>query len=612
MYTWLLAACVGFNTFSVRLFWPGILPLRWRPFQTLSAVPFDLLVLYYAMPLAIRIIRPGSLMRKLSRQWWSQAAHFLRLSNYLLGKEALSEQGRVEYTTWAAWLRRRATQKAIEHGLSRQGNQNRSTAAADAAQQRQAPQQHQDQPIQAQAQPEAAVAAAAADPAVPNAARALEGSGWKFVPDGTFARVPADDVPAPNSRMFIMLDREGVPVDAEMQRALEVQQRAIDRMTKKPKYEIVYLPPNFRLRIYALLFLFWVTISIGIQISIAGPLIVGRLIFACFTHTAQHDFYAWSLGCPVLAIPASAAYRVYHHQRRRARRRREQQQQQQALAAQAQQAQGGEQLQQQPQQPANGAVQPHGPPERPTIPRVQKLRALCRQTAVLLYFGLMLGIVIPFLIGMIVRVYLIEPWLDVSQLAKPVPVFQTWAMGLMEQALFVRLIALQNDGWAQALTNAIDRTVRNGIGKHMQPWQTTKGVILPVLSALVLLLTAPPLQVGLNFALRAGPPLTPTLQQNAVRAAYKWFSFGLATAKVLRMIVVRIDQWTMALKDELFLESTELTNYRPDDGVGGGGGAAFAAGGGGGRGAGRANGLRGVEEDDDGLGAVGLLPDRFI
>ncbi|CAD6944635.1 unnamed protein product [Tilletia controversa] len=510
-YAWLLIACIGINLWFIRHVWPGVLPLRWRPFNNLSAVPFDLLMLYYGMPFCIRILRPGSLIRKLSRKWWARVAQVLRLSNFLLGKDAPLEQGYVEYITWAAWAQRRGPRKAEVNEL--RALQHRRRLSTDVA---------------------------------------LQGDGWYFVLDGAFAHVPADDSPAPDSRVFIMVDREGVPVDSENDRALQKQEIIIANMTNKPKYEIVYLPPRFRLRIYGLFFLLWLSVSIGVQISIGGPLLIGRALFKLFTSTVQHDFYVWTIGCPVLAIPAAASYRIWHHQRRRLRRR--------------------EQL-------AQGV---HGPAER-----TYTVRGVCRHAAVLVYFGITIGIVIPFLIGMTTRVYLIEPWLDVSQLSKPVPVFQTWAMGLMEQVLFVRLIALQNDAWAQFLTAAIEQTVRNGVGRNVQPWRTTKGVIFPVLSGLILLLTAPPLQVGLNFALRPGPPLTPTLQQGAVRAAYKWFSFGLATAKILRMIIVRIDQWTMALKDELYLDSTELTNYTGEAG-------------------GRAS------EDDDGLGAVGLLPDHFI
>ncbi|KAE8233334.1 hypothetical protein CF326_g1625 [Tilletia indica] len=514
MYAWLLIACVGLNLWFIRHFWVGVLPLRWRPFHSLSAVPFDLLMLYYGMPFCIRILRPGSLVRKLSRKWWARVAQLLRLSNFLLGKDAPFEQGYVEYDTWTAWFQRRGPRKA-DDGRLRAVQQARPVSEGVA----------------------------------------LEGEGWTFTLDGAFAHVPADDSPAPDSRVFIMVDREGVPVDDDNDRWLQQQDVVVANMTNKPKYEVVYLPPRFRLRIYALFFLLWLSISVAVQISIGGPLLVGRALLKLFTDTVQHDFYVWSIGCPVLAIPAAASYRIWYHHRRRLRRR---------------------------EQAAQGV---HGPAEWSYT-----LRGVSRHAAVLLYFGVTIGVVIPFLIGMTTRVYLVEPWLDVSQLSKPVPVFQTWAMGLMEQVLFVRLLALQNDSWAQFFTAAIEQTVRDGVGRNVQPWRTTRDVIFPVLSILVLLLVGPPLQVGLWLASRGGPPLTPTLQQGAVRGAYKWFSFGLATAKILRMIVVRIDRWTMSLKDELFLESTELTNYTGEAG---------------------GNGER-MAEDDDGLGAVGLLPDHFI
>ncbi|KAK0569772.1 hypothetical protein OC861_000609 [Tilletia horrida] len=506
MYTWLLVSCVGFNLFLLRKVWVGVLPLRWRPFNNLSAVPFDLIVLYHVIPLCIRILRPGTLIRKLSRKWWSRAAKTLRLSHYLLGKDALYERGHVQYTSWSAWFRGPSLKRPEE---DRQG---------------------------------------------PDAPLVLEGPGWTHVPDGSFARVPADDSPAPESRMFIMVDRQGIPVDEENERALRDQEIIVESMTNKPRYEVVYLPPNFRWRIYALFFMLWLSVSLLLQMTVGLPVIVGRTLFGLFSDKTQHDFYTWSVGCPVLVLPAASIYRLWSH-RRRARRR-----EQAGLA------------------PSASASQQYS-----TLAR-------CRQLAITCYFGLAFGVVIPFLIGMTVRVYLIEPWLDVSQLAKPVPVFQTWAMGLMEQSLLIRVISMQNDGWAQRLKQGIDQVNRNGTGRNANAWQATKTVILPSLLALILLLTAPPLQVGLNFALRPGPPLTPTLQQSAVRAAYKWFSLGLATAKVLRMMVVRIDQWTMALKDELFLESTELTNYGAEEALE------------------RGRNLR----DQDGSDVVGLLPDHFI
>lgn len=83
------------------------------------------------------------------------------------------------------------------------------------------------------------------------------------------------------------------------------------RESQRQMYIVVYVPPFFRLRIMAFIFLIWIFASVtGVGMTIV-PLLFGRYIFAHLipNHLRMNDIYAFSIGLYVLGGPLYLAIR---------------------------------------------------------------------------------------------------------------------------------------------------------------------------------------------------------------------------------------------------------------------------------------------------------------
>src|SRR5690606_36062807 len=78
------------------------------------------------------------------------------------------------------------------------------------------------------------------------------------------------------------------------------------------QYQLVYLPPHFRARIFAFIFFIWMFAAFtGVGLTIV-PLMVGRMLFRCMlpSHVRTNDIYAFSIGIYVLGGAAYSALRM--------------------------------------------------------------------------------------------------------------------------------------------------------------------------------------------------------------------------------------------------------------------------------------------------------------
>lgn len=126
----------------------------------------------------------------------------------------------------------------------------------------------------------------------------LGGAAPPTVPDGGFARVPADDHPAPRTSLFVRTDADGQPVDDDARAALDKQLAALDTMAVKAPYTIVYIPPHFRMRLVALFVLLWAFCVAVVAAGAGVPLGLGRLVVG---HSV-HDTYTVLVGYVLVTL----------------------------------------------------------------------------------------------------------------------------------------------------------------------------------------------------------------------------------------------------------------------------------------------------------------------
>ncbi|KAJ1968122.1 hypothetical protein IWQ62_001431, partial [Dispira parvispora] len=85
----------------------AILPLRWQITQPLSPLPVDLLLLHLLVPPTLQKLRLKRLSKGLLKRWWKMASRQLRLTSFMFGANAATEEGTFVRLTWSAWLTRK-------------------------------------------------------------------------------------------------------------------------------------------------------------------------------------------------------------------------------------------------------------------------------------------------------------------------------------------------------------------------------------------------------------------------------------------------------------------------------------------------------------------------
>ena len=300
--------------------------------EPLSHVPVDLLFLHLILPYTMRYFRPKKVIKKFATAIWKSLATKLRLTSYFFGGRYLSE----EYTpkTW-----REAFMQSPDD-------------LADA----------------------------------------------EHVFDGSFRRVPATDQLAlpRDMKATAAVTESGEPVDDEARNLIKMQDAEAVKAHRDVKrdYMIVYIPPQFRYRIFCFIGLMWCVCAVLLGLAVALPIQLGRSFFKLFTSREVHDGYSLIVGFYLLWLCYAIAKAADRLDKRRQRR-------------------GNE-----------------GP--RADI-RIFVIKRGLLWMAKTIYMALFLGIVIPTLVALVVDIYIILPLrLTVKpDMTSRIRIVDAWALGLL-------------------------------------------------------------------------------------------------------------------------------------------------------------------------------------
>lgn len=246
----LVMACLGV-VWGIAAASSGIFPINWSSNEPVLEFPVDLLFYNFLMPTTIKLFRPSKALKQIYGWWFDKCARALRLSHFLLKHENKDEEGRHIQQTWAAWFRRE------------KGNLENPVTGKDREDETQEP-----------------------------------NGDTLFLRNGTYVRAPASDsvrLPAGVSA-FLEVDADNNRLDGQEDKDDGLHGRG------PSQFEKVYLPPHFRLRIGAFIFLVWLlTTVIGISVTTV-PLIFGRFVFSLIApkQLRMNDVYAFSIGIYIL------------------------------------------------------------------------------------------------------------------------------------------------------------------------------------------------------------------------------------------------------------------------------------------------------------------------
>ena len=469
MYAAILVASVGVNTYFVRyaLGWTGLLPLRWRPFEPLTEVPIDLLMVHFALPWATRKMDPEKMSEAWLSAWWKGAARALRLSSYMIGGEFKDEQRRPKGNAFvAAW-------QALWYRKS-----------------------------------------------------AAEGEeGW--VEDGQMCRVPDDDKAITSGPLIIPLRPDGTPPTERLAEAIAKQEADAEKHTPKPTYTQIYLPSNYRLRITTILTLLWLSHCALFILGLGVPLVLGRSVVTALKGREVHDFYSFTLGFTLLVVSTRVIREGRRIWKRRAR-----------------------------------AARMHR-----TSPRVYvAVHLLVKVKRFYRAIFLLIGVagLVPLLIGLLVDQYVLSSLRYAGDEARVVHLGQVWACGVIETRLLLfgaRFFGIPANGMYARFMSNVDHVVRGGIYPRPRVHIAWKRIVLPLTCAASLLLLAPFAIAHLlatTGCVKVGSRHDEQQLLTKTLGAIQTIVVGVVVRAVVRR---RMESWTDLLKDEVFLESTELKNY---------------------------------------------------
>jgi E3 ubiquitin-protein ligase MARCH6 len=343
--------------------------------------------------------------------------------------------------------------------------------------------------------------------------------------DGTYVRAPASDsVRIPKGRnVFLEVTEQNERVDSQPDSDFDNHGRQDPRFTK------VYLPPNFRARIATFIFLLWVfAASTGVAFAI-GPLVVGRRTTQLLSQSSlpPNDLYAFTIGIHIFAALGYAfAYA----------------------------------------RPALDYL-------RVKIPRWfgRQLAASTKYVLGLVYLGTFTLVVLPFVLSLIVELYVHVPLFTYLELgreiapettarARPVAtifILQSWTLGLLYLRLFSRLFLHHVAPNAQVVT-AISTITRDGL-LHPDVRLASRAFVLPVTAICLAALALPPMYAKLAiFLLRIHDGQK---QMRLYRLAYPAV-LGLVAVWLCAMAVYRqLEGWRLKMRDEVYLIGERLHNF---------------------------------------------------
>lgn len=285
VYGGLVVICLGGVVWGLS-FASSVLPIHYSSNEPVLEFPVDLLFYNFLMPLAVRVLRPSDALHSMYTWWFKQCARTLRLTWFLFGKRKVDEEGTLVLAPDSPHQALPWYQKLFLHI-----DRNEEVA----------PVSWND------------IASNIFDPKPSPKRKMTSFSKLKkklvrkgqLCPDGRFVRTPASDqVRIPKGRRVFLDVHE--TTQAPLANVPNPSQYFTDQ------YQLVYLPPNFRFRIFLFIFLIWMFAAVtGVSLTII-PLIVGRRLFKFLlpAHVRTNDIYAFSIGIYVLGTIAYSIFRA--------------------------------------------------------------------------------------------------------------------------------------------------------------------------------------------------------------------------------------------------------------------------------------------------------------
>jgi len=537
VYGALVIVCLGGVVWGLSLAVPNVLPIHYSSNEPVLEFPIDLLFYNFLMPLAVRFFKPSDGLHAMYTWWFRTCARGLRLTWFLFGERQIDEEGILVRSARdlgqdVPWWRRLFLEITPEGRVAPkdwgnffEGGQFTPTSMLS------------DQWLEELSEQK----------------KALVDSG-QLIRNGRFVRSPASDQ---------VKITKGQPV------FLEVSERDghIDDNPDLPEsdaysaihYQLVYVPPFFRLRIFLFILFIWLFAAItGVSFTIV-PLVFGRRMFKALIpeHIRTNDIYAFSIG---IYVVGAFGYFLLHARSTWAATSEWVNTRIQTMLAQN---------------------------------TVQRGQRVLRQAARLAYVYTMLLIVFPLLITVIVELYVLmpihtyisssnSPRLEGLQEGHTVRVIQAWTLGILYLKLGSRALTVYGGRPAHAVRAVLRRGWLDPDVNVL-----TRAFVIPGVAAGLVLVFGPPIlaKTWLSGLLlddansdasvqtsdfgealdSAGmdPSNTMTREQRVMvfRLSYPITALFWLAILLSRRILRTVSGWQVRIRDEAYLMGERLHNF---------------------------------------------------
>ncbi|RYP40392.1 hypothetical protein DL767_001747 [Monosporascus sp. MG133] len=532
IYGALVVVCLGGVVWGLSLALPNVLPIHYSSNEPVLEFPIDLLFYNFLMPLAVKFFRPSDALHAMYTWWFRKCARALRLTWFLFGERRVDEEGRLmlapdsEFNEVPRW--RRFFLEINEEG--------------DVV------------PMTWRHPFEGGKARPAAH--IPNdemialniKKMKLVDSG-QLIEDGRFVRSPASDqVKIPKGQpVFLTVTEQDVRLDG----------RDDGDVYASDKYQFVYVPPLFPLRVSLFITSIWLfAAATGVGFAIV-PLVFGRRVFKLLIpeYIRTNDIYAFSIGIYILG---SLAYFLFHLRSILAK------------------------VRERISSTAASMLDQHA---------IQQAKLLIGQAIRLAYTYTFLIVVFPVLATLMMELYILIPLhtymypspsfipssssspevyastrLDGLREGHTIRVIQSWTLGILYLKLGTRVLVQRGGRPAQAV-----RAVLRGGWANPDIGVLTRAFVVPGLAASSVLILMPPLMA--RMALHHGllgtfGGISHDDQQHVRDASVLLFRMAypiaalfllalLATRRVMRIF----DGWKVRIRDEAYLIGERLHNF---------------------------------------------------
>ncbi|GKT99558.1 erad-associated e3 ubiquitin-protein ligase doa10 [Fusarium langsethiae] len=544
VYGALVIVCLGGVVWGLSWAVPGVLPVHYSSNEPVLEFPVDLLFYNFLMPLAVNFFKPGDGLHAMYTWWFRTCARGLRLTYFLFGERKIDEEGSLQLGN-ARGHQELPWYKTLFLELNSRYNV--------------VPKTWTDFFDGGDAKPRTPLERSEIRSLTRHKNHLKEAN--QLVESGHFVRAPASDrVKIPKGRkVFLEVDESGQRSDGQDDADLYASNQ----------YQMVYVPPHFRARIFLFIFFIWIFAAVtGVGFTII-PLVFGRRMFKLLIpqHIRTNDIYAFSIGVYLLG---TAAYLIFH------------------LRSVWTKIQDGFS--------AVRASLTAGDLERRTA-------AVLLQGVKLVYAYFFLYIVFPLLVSGLMELYLVLPLhtymhpptaesVQASRAGGPeasrhtVRVIQAWTLGLLYLKLGARMVTAMFPDTRLALAV---RTVTRGGWMRPDTGILTRAFVLPGLAIAGAAIFGPPAIAGAlikyNVIQGAQPGENELVEAARLAIIYRHSYpavalFALLIKNTIGLVKV-FNGWTARIRDEAYLIGERLHNF-----------GAAAAGAGRVRGAWRAGGAR--------------------